>query len=82
LHVLFSANQNEAPALTLEMAPKMAPSDVEYDTDTVSLTSTVDAATDEYFAIAGIMAEGMGQYDDGTPVMKYLVKWENYPIEE
>jgi hypothetical protein len=60
----------------------MASSDMEYDTDTVSTTSTAEANPDEYFTIKGIMSEAMGQYDDGMPVMKYLVEWENYPIEE
>jgi chromo domain-containing protein 1 len=60
----------------------MAPSDMEYDTDAISVTSTVEANPDEYFTIKGIVSEGVGQYDDGTPVVKYLVEWESYPIEE
>jgi hypothetical protein len=82
LPVPFSANQNEAPALTVEIAGKMAPSDVEYDTDSISITSTVEADFDILYTIEDIMSEGMGQDDDGEPVMKYLVKWEDYPTEE
>jgi hypothetical protein len=59
----------------------MANHDMDYDTDTISLTSTVETDTNEAFPITQILAEGMGEYDNGVPVMKYLIEWENYPME-
>jgi hypothetical protein len=59
----------------------MANRDEDYDTDTISLTSTVEAVADDEFPIAGILSEGIGEDDNGRPVMKYLIEWENYPIE-
>jgi hypothetical protein len=84
---LHSANQSRASALVVfktvhAFYDKMANRDEEYDTDTVSLTSTVEAAADDEFDIRNILSEGMGEDDNGNPIMLYLIRWKCYPIEE
>jgi hypothetical protein len=61
---------------------KMANRDEEYDTDTISLTSTVEAAAEVEFEIEGILSEEMCEDDDGRLFMRYLIKWKYYPEEE
>jgi hypothetical protein len=60
----------------------MAKSDVEYDTDTISLTSTVQSEQrdDKVYDVEGILSEGSCADRDGNRVMKYLVQWTGYKV--
>jgi hypothetical protein len=58
----------------------MADADLAYDTDTISLTSTVNSDNDGVYVIEKILSEGLGEDDDGNEVTKYLIEWENYPM--
>lgn len=51
-----------------------------YDTDAISLTSTVPEETAEgsIYSVEDILAERLEE--DGQP--RYLVKWERYPLNE
>jgi chromo domain-containing protein 1 len=54
--------------------------DEEYDTDAISLTSTVESANDGIYDIKEIRSEGWGEDENGRKVMKYLIEWDNYPL--
>ncbi|KAH7089551.1 hypothetical protein FB567DRAFT_466673 [Paraphoma chrysanthemicola] len=58
----------------------MAQAELDYDTDTISLTSTVesDAGEDKVYDIDELLSEGLGEDRQGKKVKKYLVKWEGY----
>ncbi|KAH7073887.1 hypothetical protein BKA63DRAFT_514985 [Paraphoma chrysanthemicola] len=58
----------------------MAQSELDYDTDTISLASTVesDAGEDKVYDIDELLSEGLGEDRQGSRVKKYLVKWEGY----
>lgn len=55
--------------------------DREYDTDEISLTSSVPAnqENDAEYEVEGIISEGQNP-DTGETV--YLIKWAGYPIHE
>ncbi|KAF2471391.1 uncharacterized protein BDR25DRAFT_303413 [Lindgomyces ingoldianus] len=48
----------------------------EYDTDTISVTSTVESEKEATYAVKDILAETV--CEDGST--KYLVQWEGYPL--
>jgi chromo domain-containing protein 1 len=60
----------------------MVDPDVEYDTDTISLTSTVESENDGMYYIKGILSEGVGEDQYGNETMKYLVEWDGYPMHQ
>jgi hypothetical protein len=53
----------------------MADPERDYDTDTISVTSTVSSDAGVEYDVEDIISEGWD--DDGA---KYLVKWAGYPI--
>ncbi|KAH3915015.1 hypothetical protein HBH56_083340 [Parastagonospora nodorum] len=60
----------------------MVGSDLEYDTDNISLTSTVESQHDQIYDIKRILSEGWGKDEQGEDVMKYLIEWEGYPMKD
>jgi hypothetical protein len=61
------------------VAMDLAQYDREYDTDEVSITSTVIDETGGIYDAEAILSED--QPTDGSEKL-YLIKWENYPIHE
>ncbi|KAF2031615.1 hypothetical protein EK21DRAFT_62655 [Setomelanomma holmii] len=59
----------------------MAKLDIDYDTDTISLASTVQSeqGEDKVYDIEALWSEGWGEDDEGERVKKYLVQWLGYP---
>jgi len=60
----------------------MVDSDLDYDTDEISLTSTVESDNDGIYDIKHILSEGPGTDKHGNEVMKYLIEWEGYRMDE
>jgi hypothetical protein len=56
--------------------------DEDYNTDTISLTSTVESDNEGIYDIKGILSEAMGYDQHGEPYKKYLVEWESYPLHQ
>jgi hypothetical protein len=55
-----------------------------YDTDTISLTSTVasDHSETALYDVEEIISEYMVPDDEGNVVSKYLTKWVGYPLHK
>jgi chromo domain-containing protein 1 len=53
-----------------------------YDTDAISLTSTVESTNEGVYEINRFLSEGIGADEDGNPFKKYLVEWDNYPLHQ
>jgi hypothetical protein len=51
----------------------------DYDTDTVSVTSTVSSEAQADYDLDGVLAETRDE-DTGEPL--YLIKWLNYDIDQ
>lgn len=60
------------------MASVESRDDFGYDTDTISLNSTVASETQELYDVEDIIAEE--QDSDGE--IRYLVKWQDYPMHQ
>jgi chromo domain-containing protein 1 len=58
----------------------MEDSDIDYDTEAVSLASTIESANEGVYDIKGILSEGWGENTYGKSVMKYLIEWDGYPM--
>jgi hypothetical protein len=57
--------------------------DEEYDTDTISLTSTVESDNEGiFYDVKRILSESMETDEHGKPYKIYLVEWENYPLHQ
>jgi hypothetical protein len=56
----------------------------EYDTDTISLTSTVasDYSETALYDVEEIISEDTALDEEGNVVPKYLVKWVGYPLHK
>ncbi|KAH8716840.1 hypothetical protein GQ44DRAFT_730366 [Phaeosphaeriaceae sp. PMI808] len=54
--------------------------DSEYDTDDVSVTSTVESTNEGLYNIKRILAEGLGEDELGKPRRKYLIEWDGYEM--
>jgi hypothetical protein len=83
-HVVLANQRREPHCLPLpsgDFAYKMFSSDPEYDTDAISLTSTVKSDNDNIYDIKCILSEGLDQ-STGKDVMKFLIEWEGYPMHE
>lgn len=64
--------------------------DTDLDADDISITSTVEGepADDAVYAVEEILAEKWGIWEDEDPHqpafrgIKYLTKWDGYPLHE
>lgn len=83
------ANQKRSPIAVAVAATawvgtsnSMAHSILDYDTDTISLTSTAQSeqGEDKVYDIDELLSEGRGDDRQGHIVKKYLVKWEGYDM--
>ena len=56
----------------------------EYDTDTISLTSTVasDHSETALYDVEEIISEDTALDEEGNVVSKYLIKWVGYPLHK
>jgi chromo domain-containing protein 1 len=56
----------------------------DYDTDSISLTSTVasDYSETALYDVEKIISEDTMQDDEGSVISKYLIKWLNYPLHK
>lgn len=55
----------------------MVDQDIEYNTDTISLTSTVESQNDGIYEIECILSE---RWSEATKVKEFLIEWEGYPM--
>lgn len=58
----------------------MADRIVDYDTDAVSITSTVSSTKTASYNVEAVLAEHEEDDDQGRSRMEYLIKWEGYPL--
>ena len=58
----------------------MADYDKDYDTDDISLTSTVSSVKTETYTVEQILSERWVEFEDGSGESEYLVQWEGYPM--
>lgn len=58
----------------------MSDYDREYDTDEVSLTSTVPSEHTGIYTVEQLLSERYGLWEDGVEETRYLVEWDNYPM--
>ncbi|KAF2710940.1 hypothetical protein K504DRAFT_465972 [Pleomassaria siparia CBS 279.74] len=58
--------------------------DVEYDTDSISITSTQESVhSDSHeYEVEEIICEYTSQDNDEIPITKYLVRWTDYPMHK
>ncbi|KAH9882812.1 hypothetical protein J1614_000178 [Plenodomus biglobosus] len=56
----------------------MASVNVDYDTDTISITSTVSSTKETNYDAVQVLSERPSTEDDCTTM--YLIEWENYPM--
>ena len=58
--------------------------DKEYDTDEVSVTSTVPSESnpEKTYDVDTILSEGLFPQKDGSDQTRYLIKWMNYEPHE
>lgn len=56
----------------------------EYDTDTISLTSTVgsDWSENALYDVEEIISEDAVLDENDNPISKYLTKWVGYPLHK
>jgi hypothetical protein len=57
----------------------MEEADPTYDTDTVSVTSTVSSTKSETYNVKAILSETTTD-EDGNNDVHYLIEWDSYPM--
>jgi chromo domain-containing protein 1 len=58
----------------------MADLNVDYDTDAVSITSSVSSTKTETYNVTAILSESMTYDSHGARDKKFLIEWDGYPL--
>jgi hypothetical protein len=51
-----------------------------YHTDDISVTSTLPSDVGETYEVEAVLSEDLWELEDDSTEMRYLLKWEGYPM--
>jgi chromo domain-containing protein 1 len=58
----------------------MADPNLNYDTDAVSITSSVSSTKTETYNVTAILSESLTYDSDGERDKRFLIEWDGYPF--